>query len=303
MVPGTYLFALLGKGWIREYGKGIDYLHFHNLLEIGYCIMGSGQMVFGEEVFDYHPGCFTVIPKKYPHTTNAIPGTKSHWEYLFVDEEAFLKKMFGDLSDRKKYEKVKTSVNSGICFFYEEEYPQLSSNLNELREVMRKKEVLFQEEAEGLLASILVKIAKINDRKGKLLKLEEEYHVAGVASDIVAEAMSYITRHYKDNIHVDIIAKHCNISETHLRRLFSKHMKMGILEYINLVRIREACEQLKKTDNSINDIAVKCGFSTLSTFNRNFNRIMGESPYNWRKSPENFEQTLLRYNIHSCEGW
>jgi len=51
------------------------------------------------------------------------------------------------------------------------------------------------------------------------------------------------------------------------------------------------------------DIAHKCGFTTNSTFNRNFRQIMGVTPVEWRKRPENYEQQLLDFYIHSEEGW
>ena len=80
-------------------------------------------------------------------------------------------------------------------------------------------------------------------------------------------------------------------------------MQMGPLEYINKVRIQAACEILKKTDESISDIAYKCGFTTNSTFNRNFRQFTGMSPVEWRKRPENYEQQLLKFDIHSEKGW
>lgn len=46
---GEAVLALLGEDWIREYGKQIKFLHFHNLLEIGYCHWGSGEVVLGQE--------------------------------------------------------------------------------------------------------------------------------------------------------------------------------------------------------------------------------------------------------------
>ena len=55
-------------------------------------------------------------------------------------------------------------------------------------------------------------------------------------------------------------------------------MNMSPLEYINQVRIRMACEHLKRTDEPIAEIAVKCGFSTNSTFNRNFKQLLGVTP-------------------------
>lgn len=77
----------------------------------------------------------------------------------------------------------------------------------------------------------------------------------------------------------------------------------GPLEYINTVRIRTACEHLKKTEEPVADIAHKCGFTTNSTFNRNFKQMMGVTPVEWRKRPENYEQRLLNYEIHTEKGW
>ena len=80
-------------------------------------------------------------------------------------------------------------------------------------------------------------------------------------------------------------------------------MNAGPLEYINQVRISMACEQLKRTDEPIAEIAAKCGFSTNSTFNRNFRQYMGVTPMEWRRRPENYERELLKFDIHSEEGW
>lgn len=80
-------------------------------------------------------------------------------------------------------------------------------------------------------------------------------------------------------------------------------MNMSPLEYINLVRVQTACDLLKRTDEPITTIAGKCGFTTLSTFNRNFKQITGVSPSQWRKRPENFEQQLLKSQIHLKQDW
>lgn len=40
-----------------------------------------------------------------------------------------------------------------------------------------------------------------------------------------------------------------------------------------------------------------------STFNRNFKQMMGVTPVEWRKRPENYEQRLLNYEIHTEKGW
>jgi len=78
---------------------------------------------------------------------------------------------------------------------------------------------------------------------------------------------------------------------------------MSPAEYVNLVRIRTACEYLKKTDKSVADIAAECGFAADSTFNRNFRKMVGMSPAEWRKRGENYEQQLLKFDIQTEEGW
>ena len=92
MPENRAMFALLGEKWRQQYGRDIDYLHFHNYLEIGYCYEGRGNMMLGEQEVSYHGGIFTVIPKNYLHTTNSFPGELSSWEYLFVDVEKILQK-------------------------------------------------------------------------------------------------------------------------------------------------------------------------------------------------------------------
>ena len=54
---------------------------------------------------------------------------------------------------------------------------------------------------------------------------------------------------------------------------------------------------------AVAEIVHKCGFATNSTFNRNFKQIMGVTPIKWKQRPENYEQRLLDFNIHTEEGW
>ena len=49
MPEGSPILALLGQKWIQNYGNDIDYLHFHNYLEIGFCYEGQGFLILGED--------------------------------------------------------------------------------------------------------------------------------------------------------------------------------------------------------------------------------------------------------------
>ena len=125
----------------------------------------------------------------------------------------------------------------------------------------------------------------------------------GKITDLISRFQDYISDHYRENIKVAELSANCHLSESHFRRLFSRCMHMSPVEYMNLVRVRTACEYLKKTDTAIADIASECGFASDSTFNRNFHKLMGMSPAEWRKKGENYEQQLLKFDIRTEEGW
>jgi len=297
MPPGSPILALLGEKWVQNYGRDIDYLHFHNYLEIGFCYYGEGTVTLGEEDFRFSGREFTVIPKNFAHTTNSDPDNMSSWEYLFIDVDGLLQSIYPDNPMRTG--KIIRRINSKALFLKEEEYPGIAKKILKIIEIMRKAEEFYLEEAKGVLGSLLVEVARMNRMSD-----EEEMDVdRGKITNMISKTLDYIADNYMQDIKVEELARYIHISETHFRRVFSTYMKMSPLEYINTVRIQAACEFLKTTDEPIADIAYKCGFTTNSTFNRNFKQIMGMPPVEWRKRPENFEHQLLKFEIHSEEGW
>ena len=296
MPAGSPILALLGQKWRQNYGRDIDYLHFHNYLEIGFCYEGEGHMILGEDTVRFSGKEFTVIPPNYPHTTNSDPGNISQWEYLFIDVEGFLEKF---IDNPVKKEKMIQRIYSKVLFLKEEDNRSVAAKILKIMDIMREGEEFYLEEARGILAALLAEIARIN-RKTEEEKVFEE---KGKITNMMFRSLDYITDHYMEDIKVEDLAKTCHISETHFRRVFTSYMKVSPLEYINTVRIRTACDLLQKTDDSIADIAHKCGFTTNSTFNRNFKQMLGTTPVEWRKRPENYEQQLFKFNIHSEEGW
>lgn len=299
MPAGISFLALLGEKWVRSYGQGIDYLHFHNCMEIGYCYEGEGTLSIGEKEYQYRGGTFSIIPHNCPHTTTSSEGTVSRWEYLFVDVSEILGCMYPAGINKKNIEHMISRINARAMFCDAREFPDMARRILRILEVIRRTDEYYIEEAKALINEFLVRVARAN-----VHAVEHDMHETSEKTSVfISDAISYISDHYMETIRIETLAEQCHISETHFRRLFSTYMSIGPLEYINLVRIQNACEMLKKTDEMISDIAYKCGFGVLSTFNRNFKQIMGCSPYEWRKKPENFEQQILKAQVRSEEGW
>ncbi len=296
MPEETPFLALLGEKWVQNYGRDVDYLHFHNYLEIGYCYSGTGTLVLGEKDYRFSGEQFSIIPQNYLHTTNSDPDTLSRWEYLFIDVDAILDQFYQGGGIKRKGN-ISYRINCQACFRSAGESPEMAGMIRNIMDVIRGKREYYLEEAKAGITKLLFNIA----RERNVDNLPDSLTGRGTAP--VIQALDYISLHYTEQIDIEELAAHCHISQSHFRRIFSAYTGMCPVDYINLVRVQAACDYLKRTDDYISDISNKCGFTTFSTFSRNFKRILGVSPNEWRKRPENYEQQLLKFRIHSEKGW
>lgn len=292
---GSPILKLSGRKWIPSSGLETDDMHFHNYMEIGYCYDGKGTLTIGEENYHFSGKQFSVVPQNCPHKTASVQGTVSLWEYLFINVEEILHGVYSSERDRGKKEQIIRQVNSRGWLYDVGRSPRMAGKILLAIDIMQREEEFYLEEAKGILVSFLLELARE--------KCEEKENGKDVwKRELLSNALDYISGHYMDMIRIEELAGLCHISQTHFRRLFSDCMNMGPLEYINTVRIGKACELLKKTDAQVSDVAFRCGFSTISTFNRNFRQITGSSPVEWRKCQENFSQQMPRRRIRSKQG-
>ena len=176
MQDGIPILALLGEKWVQNYGRDVDYLHFHNYLEIGFCYSGEGELVLGEEPVRFAGREFTIIPPNFPHTTTSDVGNISKWEYLFIDVEGFLQVAAGT---PLRAEKMIQRIYSKALCLKESEYKSLSNKIIKILEIMRASDEFYLEEANGILLALLAEVARMNrssaeeniEEKGKITNM------------------------------------------------------------------------------------------------------------------------------------
>ena len=80
------------------------------------------------------------------------------------------------------------------------------------------------------------------------------------------------------------MASYAGFSKFHFSRLFKQYTKDTFTDYLNQRRIRAAEELLAAPppDTSITEIAMRCGFSSISTFNRLFKQLKNCTPGEFR---------------------
>lgn len=288
------VLALMGSKWIQVYGENIDNQHFHNLLEIGYCHYGEGDLVLEDDFYRFGSGMVSCIPANVLHVTRSDAEVPAFWEFLFIDPETSLREM--GMRNAREIKDLVECINQNAFFIEAENNPMIVTLVRAIFEEMQHKSEYHQECVRGLVYALLFEIARYNGRRGM---------AAGSKSNVLQleKAIEYVEEHYADSFKIVDLATECHMSETHFRRIFQQKMNMTPVEYVNFVRVKKACELIDKTDISMEDVAEKVGFVTPSTFNRNFRRIIGTSPYQWKKRPDNHEGKLLDYNISALKGW
>lgn len=102
---------------------------------------------------------------------------------------------------------------------------------------------------------------------------------------LMKDAKEYVDKNYADiNLSVTAVAQSIDVSLQYLSTNFKKNYRVGLAEYITLVRIDHAKELLTETNLSISDIAEKVGYVNSRSFFRSFMRIAGTSPKGYRNS-------------------
>jgi AraC-type DNA-binding domain-containing proteins len=287
------VLALLGDSWRGPYGRDDKYLHFHNLLEIGVCHQGRGILTLGDRECPYSDGMISVIPANCPHTT--LSENEDFWEFLFLDPAQLLKEMYPN--DAGLREKQLAVINRRALLLEPAEGAALSSLALGIIAEMQRREPYYREAVRHLVKVFLFCLMRLNEELGGATAQET------LSRPQIQPALAYMEANFRNDIRAEDLAKQCGLSEPHFRRVFREYVSMPPIDYLNSVRIREACRIMDQRDCSMDLVASECGFSSVSAFTRNFKKLLGTTPYQWKLEQERRGAHLRDYNITVLKGW
>lgn len=107
------------------------------------------------------------------------------------------------------------------------------------------------------------------------------------------EIFSYIENNYTKECSLSEAAKQIGMNYSYVSRDFSRLVGMSFNDYVNIMRLNMACHLLKNTEFSITECALESGFGSTHTFNRNFKKQYGITPFQYRKSLKDGEKKQL----------
>lgn len=100
----------------------------------------------------------------------------------------------------------------------------------------------------------------------------------------IGEAISYMEDNWSRNITNEILANIAHMSERNFSRIFLGATGRSPTDYLIRLRISRASEILIHSDLNVTEIAFRCGFDDSNYFARQFRKVIGLSPREYRKS-------------------
>lgn len=247
-------------------------MHFHYYMEIGCCFNGKGILSSNNRFYHVKKGDITLVAANILHNTKAEKGIKTQFHHIYVDIEEFLKMFaFGDVKIQLKM--IEESCLD-VLYIDGEKHPDIVWIVEEIIRLYSIKKANYKKQIIGLMFTLMFKVYDVFS-----IDFQEQKDISVLP---IMPAIQYVFENYMKPIKVADLAKCCHFSESYFRKVFMEMKGVTPMDYVNSVRIQEACKMLRNTSDNIHVIGEKCGYLSATTFERNFKQKVGILPSQYR---------------------
>lgn len=264
-------------------GQG-RHMHAHNYIEIAYVAAGRGVHILDGRQYAVAQGDLFVINYDVWHEFRSLPEYGADrleiynciFRPEFIDRSLIHSRCFSDLGHlflfRSLFEggEVKNDIrllggeHAGIGRLYEKMFREYTARGYGWPEMLR-----------AYLVELLVLIFRLC-REG------ETAESAARGRALFDRVVRFLQEHYTQDIRLDDLAAMAFLSRNYFCTRFRECTGQTVLEYVQKLRVAEACRLLREDDRKIIDIAQTVGYSDLKFFNRLFKKITGCTPSAYR---------------------
>lgn len=223
-------------------------LHFHQAIELVYCLEGSFSVQSGAAKYDLKKDEIAFFPSYSPHALNPHKPTKSitymlPFKYFepFVNNNMNL--IFHKLDNPEVNQKIKTLIED-------------SRPIIEKSHKQTQPDLLLQGYALTILGLIHEHYPSV---------FNEAYTHNQRYNKVIIEVIQYIEDHYKEKLTLEDVAAHFGYSKWYFSRFFNKFFGCSLPVYINSIRCSKIEQKKKSTLNKTYTILDE-GFSSLSAY-------------------------------------
>lgn len=264
--------------------------HYHAYYEFYYLLSGSRKFFLNNKIYHVNSGDLMVIPKGEIHRTTFVSeGIHERIALCFSDEAVRpLLRDIGEAAFRECFRQYKISVPANRREYLEALFERLLAEiyLQENGESDELSAALCRRYCEEIILFVIrCQRHAASERAGSgtfedILEKQERAEQTDIG---IESAALYMSGHYYENITLKQMAAFCGMSEAYFSKRFKKGTGFGFKEYLNEVRIRNACGLLVHTGKSVTEIASLCGFMDSNYFGDAFKKKKGMSPRQYRK--------------------
>ena len=143
---------------------------------------------------------------------------------------------------------------------------------------------LVEEDLGGELARVIARqLVVFVQRPGNQRQFSVQLEAQRPAREPIRDLLSYIAEHPESDLSVPTLAARVGLSERQFLRVFPAETGQSPAGYVEAARVEAACRLLETTDDGLERVARICGFGTLRTLQRSFQRILAVAPHEYRE--------------------
>ena len=244
--------------------------HSHSAIEIILPDRGVSLYQVRDELYRVQPGEILIVPSGWLHSLTEPPETL---RYLLLFEPNPLLSL-RDMPD------ISAMMEQPIYLHDDSELQhQAQEILRRTVDCYMAREPMWN----TMCYSHLLQLYALLGRYYLRVTAPEQY-VARRSIDpaIMNSAITYINEHYMDDISLEDVALFAGFSKYYFSRMFKQFAGISFSEYLTRRRLNAASDLLVRTRQSIREVAVASGFSSMATFNRIFRDHKNCTPSQFR---------------------
>ncbi len=250
--------------------------HHHPEFELTLTLNSRGQRFIGNHVAEYDHGDLVLIGPDLRHTwasREKLDETKPHVALVFWFRREWIDGLTGGSVELAPIRRLISDAGTALAFD-----PALGRRLS------ADFEALFLHPPTQRLFGLLTILARLAEERTRqpLSSVIPQQHVGDRSR--IDRVLVHIHKHYHAPLRMEELAEIAFLSVSGLHRLFQRHTQMSVSEYVIALRIGESCSRLSGTNQPIQHIAAEVGYASLANFNRQFRRLRGMSPREYRNS-------------------
>lgn len=252
--------------------KFYDKLHQHPETQIMYIKKGAGTLIAGDYIGRFAPGDLFLIGSNQPHVFRSDDLTKSKPKAngisIYFDEK-YAGENFWQLNELVSIRNFIAHAGVGYRI-------QNDTNLK-LTKII--EELIKATGIERLLSFIqlLKTLSESTDLK-PLSVTNSKIRFNGSEGKRMNDILQFTLTQSLRKVKIKEVADVANLSAEAFCRYFKLRTGKTYTNFLNEVRISNACKMLIEKEKSIQEICYDSGFNNLSHFNRMFRKITGTNP-------------------------